>query len=184
MYGGYNSYDTRRQGLVGSATGNTDGAEFSTLIGAGYDFHFDNFTVGALASLQYTYVNINRFNEQGSLVALQIHSDSQDSFRMDLGLRASYSWHVGSVMVIPSVTAAWEHEYEYAALPVTVSAPVFGGASATLFGPSEGHDSAIITAGVGVQWTARISTYVSYQGQLGRVRYDSNGVTGAVSLSF
>ena len=184
VFGGYNSDDTSRQGLAGSATGNTDGAEFSTLIGAGYDFHFGNFTVGPLASLQYTYAGFNSFTEQGSLVPLQIHSDSQDSLRTDLGLRASGNWRVGSVMVIPSVTAAWEHEYEYSALPVTVSAPVFGGASATLFGPSEGHDSAIVTAGVGVQWTPRISTYVSYQGQLGRVRYDSNGVTGGVSLSF
>ena len=184
VFGGYNSYDTSRQGLAGSATGNTDGAEFSTLIGAGYDFHFGNLMFGPLASLQYTYAGFNSFNEQGSLVPLQIHSDSQDSLRTDFGLRASCNWHVGSVMVTPSVTAAWEHEYEYSALPLTVSAPVFGGASATLFGPSEGHDSAIITAGVGVQWTPRISTYASYQGQLGRARYDSNGVSGGVSLSF
>jgi outer membrane autotransporter protein len=86
--------------------------------------------------------------------------------------------------MIPSVTAAWEHEYKYSALLVTVSAPLFGAATETLFGPREGHDSAIINAGVGVQWTPRISTYVGYQGQLGRDRYDSNAVTGGVSFSF
>jgi outer membrane autotransporter protein len=112
---------------LGSATGSTDGEEFSTLIGAGYDFHFGNFAVGPLASLQYTYVNVTGFSEQGSLVPLQIHSDSQDSLRTDFGLRASYSCHVGSVIVIPSVTAAWEHEYKYSALPVTVSAAALGG---------------------------------------------------------
>jgi outer membrane autotransporter protein len=184
VFGGYNSYDTSRQALLGSATGNSDGEEFSTFIGAGYDFHFGNFAVGPLASLQYTYVNINGFNEQGSLLPLQIHSDSQDSLRTDLGLRASYTWHIGSVLMIPSVTAAWEHEYKYSALPITVSAPLFGGATETFFGPSEGHDSAIINAGVGVQWTPRLSTYVGYQGQLGRDRYDSNAVTGGVSFSF
>ncbi len=184
VFGGYNSYDSSRQGLAGSATGNTDGAEFSTLIGAGYDFHFGNVMFGPLASLQYTYAGFNSFNERGSLVPLQIHSDSQNSLRTDFGLRAFCNWRVGSVRVTPSVTAAWEHEYGYSALPLTISAPVFGGASTTLFGPSEGHDSAIVTAGAGVQWTPRISTYVSYQGQLGRDRYDSNGVTGGVSLSF
>ena len=122
VFGGYNSYDTKRQALLGSATGSTDGEEFSTFIGAGYDFHFGNFAVGPLASLQYTYVNVTGFSEQGSLVPLQIHSDSQDSLRTDFGLRASYSCHVGSVIVIPSVTSAWEHEYKYSALPVTVSA--------------------------------------------------------------
>jgi outer membrane autotransporter protein len=184
VFGGYNSYDTSRQALLGPANGNNDGAEFSTFIQAGYDFHFGNFTVGPFAALQYTYVSLNGFTEQGSLVPLRIHSDSQDSLRTDLGLRASYAWRLGSVSLIPSVTAAWEHEYKYSALPITVSAPVFGEQSETFSGPSEGHDSAIINAGVGVQWTPRISTYVAYQGQLGRDRYDSNGVTGGVSFSF
>ena len=80
--------------------------------------------------------------------------------------------------------AAWEHEYKYSALPISASSSLFGGATATFFGPSEGHDSAIINAGVGIQWTPRISTYVGYQGQLGRDRYDSNAVSGGVSFSF
>src|SRR5262249_10914710 len=47
-----------------------------------------------------------------------------------------------------------------------------------VFGPSLGHNSAVVNAGVSVQWTPAISTYVSYDGQLGRTRYDSNGVSG------
>jgi outer membrane autotransporter protein len=58
------------------------------------------------------------------------------------------------------------------------------GVTATLFGPSEGHDSAIINAGLGVRWTSRVSTYVGYQGQLGRGNYEANGVTGSISFSF
>jgi outer membrane autotransporter protein len=99
-------------------------------------------------------------------------------------VRASYGWHVDSVLLIPSVTAAWEHEYLYSALPITVSSIQFPGAAATLVGPNEGHDSAIINAGIGTQWTPRISTYVGYQGQLGRDHYNSNAVTGNVSFSF
>jgi len=60
----------------------------------------------------------------------------------------------------------------------------FPGVAATFFGPSEGHDSAIINAGLGVQWTPRISTYVGYQGQLGRDRYDANAITASISFSF
>ncbi len=183
VYGGYNADDTSRQAL-GFANGNSDGAEFSSFIGAGYDFHLGNFEIGPVASLQYTYASLNGFTEQGSLLPLQVHSDSEDSLRTDLGLRASYTWRFGRVLLIPSVTAAWEHEYKYSALPITVSAPVFGGETETSFGPSEGHDSAIINAGVGVQWTPRIATYVSYQGQLGRNRYNSNAVSGGVSFSF
>jgi outer membrane autotransporter protein len=58
------------------------------------------------------------------------------------------------------------------------------GASDTFSGPSEGHDSAIVSAGVSVQWTPATTTYVSYDGQLGRNRYDSNAVTDGVKFSF
>ena len=64
-----------------------------------------------MAAAQYSYVRISGFNEQGSLLPLQIHSDSQDSFRTDLGVQVSHAWHVGSVLLIPSVTAAWAHQY-------------------------------------------------------------------------
>ena len=40
------------------------------------------------------------------------------------------------------------------------------------------------SAGVSVQWTPAISTYVSYDGQLGRDRYDSNAVIGGIRISF
>jgi outer membrane autotransporter protein len=45
-------------------------------------------------------------------------------------------------------------------------------------------DSFIINAGAGVRWTPRISTYVGYQGQLGRGNYQANGITGTMSFSF
>jgi hypothetical protein len=64
------------------------------------------------------------------------------------------------------------------------NAAAFPGITATTFGPYLGHESVIINAGAGVQWTPRISTDVGYQGQLGRSNYDANGVTGSISFSF
>jgi outer membrane autotransporter protein len=115
---------------------------------------------------------------------LQIHEDSEEPWRTDLGIQASYTWHVGQITVIPSLWMAWEHEYKESSLPISFSAANFPGVSATTFGPDVGHDSFIINAGAGVQWTPRISTYVGYQGQLGRTNYSANGVTGTISFSF
>jgi outer membrane autotransporter protein len=185
VFGGYNSYDTSRGELTNTeANGSTSGYEVSTFVDTGYDFHFGNLSFGPVFAAQYTNVHIDGFSEQGSFLPLDIHSDSEESWRTDLGLRASYSWHVGNIIVIPSLWAAWEHEYKYSSLPITISSVEFPGESATVFGPHEGHDSAIINAGVGTQWTPRISTYVGYQGQLGRDNYDANGVTGTISFSF
>jgi outer membrane autotransporter protein len=184
IYGGYNSYDSSRSGLRGLATGNTEGAEMSTFISGGYDFHFATLTVGPIAALQYTYANVNGFSEDGSLAPLQIQSDSADSLRSDVGFRIFYQWQIGKILVEPSLKAAWEHEYLYSALPVTASFAGIPGPSATSFGPSEGHDSAIISAGVSAQWTPAMTIYVNYDGQLGRGNYDSNAVTGGVRISF
>jgi outer membrane autotransporter protein len=184
IWGGYNSYSTSRQALLGQANGSTSGYEFSTFGDAGYDFHCGDLTFGPIVSMQYTDVHVNGFSENGSLVPLDIHEDSEDSLRTDVGGRAYYNWHLGKMLIIPSLTIAWEHEYLYSNLPITASAPELGGATATFNGPNEGHDSLIINAGAGVQWTPNISTYIGYQGQLGRDNYNANGVTGTFSFSF
>ena len=53
-----------------------------------------------------------------------------------------------------------------------------------LFGPDEGRNSAIVSAGAAIQWTPQIATYVGYQGQLGRNNYTSNAITRVFSFSF
>ena len=183
-YGGHNSYNTSRQGLLGSANGSTSSGEFSTWTESGYDFHLGSFTVGPMAALQYTLVDVDGFNEQGSLLPLHIQSNQEASLRTDFGARAAYTWHFGGVSVVPTLLVAWEHEYNYSSLPVTVSSVQFPGQSATLFGPSEGRNSAIINAGAAFQLTPHLSTYIGYQGQLGRNHYNANAVTGGFSFSF
>jgi len=178
------SYSSSRSALGGMASGGTEGAEFSTFISGGYDFYCGHLSIGPIATLQYTYVSIDSFSENGSLAPLDIHTQSADSLRSDFGFRASYLWQAGKVLVEPSLRAAWEHEYKYSDLPITAGFAGIPGPSATFFGPSEGHDSAIVSAGVSVQWTPAIATYVNYDGQLGRDRYDSNAVTGGVRISF
>jgi outer membrane autotransporter protein len=184
IYGGYNSYDSRRQGLEGRANGSSDGEEFSTFVSSGYDFHFGHLTVGPIASLQYTNVYIDSFREKGSLAPLFIHSDSEESLRSDVGFRASCQWQVGKIAVEPFLKASWEHEFKYSALPITASLANVPGPSATFVGPVEGHDSAVVDAGASVLWTPTFSTYISYNGLLGRGRYDSNGVSGGIRIRF
>jgi outer membrane autotransporter protein len=148
--GGYNSYSTRRDALGGAASGSSDSGEFDGYLGGGYEFHRGAFTFGPIASLQYTYVDVSGNDETGSLAPLRIQSKSQDSLRSNVGLSASYSTKIGKVMVCPSVRASWRHEYAYSALPVTAQ---FGGGVGefTVYGPSEGPDSAIVNAGVNLQ---------------------------------
>src|SRR5262249_23641173 len=131
----------------GDANGSTNGNEWSLFASGGYDFRLNRLTVGPTASLQYTNVYVSGFTEKGSLAPLQIHSDSEESLRSDLGLRASYQWQMGRVLFAPYLTVAWEHEFKYSALPITAGLAVSPDTSATFVGPAEGHDSGIVSAG-------------------------------------
>ncbi len=184
IYGGHSVYDSSRSTIGGMASGGTSGAEYSSFLSGGYDLHCGHLSVGPTASLQYTYVNIDDFTEKGSLAPLDIHSQSAESLRTDLGFRVSYAWQIGSVVLEPALRAAWEHEFKYSALPIAAGFVGIPGPSDTFVGPVEGHDSAIVSAGITAYWTPAISTYVSYDGQLGRDHYDSNAVTGGVRFSF
>src|SRR6266550_8457674 len=159
-------------------------AEKIRTAGKASDFHFGHLTAGPIASLQYTNVYVDGFREKGSLAPLSIHSDSEESLRSDVGFRASYQWQVGTVHVEPFLKATWEHEFKYSTLPITAGFADISGPSATFLGPAEGHDSAVVDAGISVSWTPRISTYVSYNGLLGRDRYNSNGVSGGIRIRF
>ena len=170
--------------MLGSANGSTNGWLISTYGEAGYDLHCGPLAYGPYVLMQYTDVHVSGFSEKGSLVPLDIHGDSQDSLVTDVGGRLYYTAHLGQMAVIPQLKLAWEHEYLYSSLPLSVTAPALGGATATFHGPSTGHDSLVINAGAEFQLNPRMAITISYDGQLARDHYYSNAVTGTFSFSF
>ena len=182
--GAYSSYDARRDALGGEASGSTSSGEFDGYAGAGYDFHCGRLTFGPIASLAYTYVGLSAYTESGSLDPLQIVSQSQDSLRTNLGMRGSYACKAGRVQLSPSLRASWQHEFLYSAQPIDSQFASGAGGIFTVQGPTLGHDSALIDAGIDVQWTPTVGTYFGYDGQIGRGNYDSNGVVCSVHLDF
>ena len=54
--------------------------------------------------------------------------------------------------------------------------------NAAVYGGRNTYDSSRV--GVTAQWTNAISTYVNYDGQLGRNNYNANAVTGGFKISF
>ena len=136
-------------------------------------------------TVQYTRINIDGFTETGSLAPLEIQDQEEDSVRGTLGLRAAYDWKAGhGIIVRPEVRAAWQHEYDERAYPIDARLASGAGGVFTVRGPDIGRDSALVGGGVAVQWNNRISTYVYYDGVLGRENYDSHNVSGGVRISF
>ena len=182
--GGRNNYDLRRSALLGSAHGKTDGNEFNGLIGAGYDWKMNCWSFGPTATFQYTDVELDEFSEEGSLAPLRFPEQSQDSKRSALGFKIAHDSKLsGGVIVRCEARGAWQHEFSDNAYPIDSQFASGAGSVFTVHGPRTGEDSALVGAGVAVQWNARASTYLSYDGQF-RDNYDSHNVSGGVRISF
>ncbi len=181
---GYNSYDTKRASIFGYANGSSEGWELDALINTGYDFHRGNWTFTPNASLAYTQVNLNSFTETGSLSSLSYPDQSQDSLRTELGAKISYAAVVNGMKITPQLRIAWQHEFLDSTQSIdsrfaTGTSPLF-----SVDGPRIGRDRAVISAGLGIQFTPSVSGYVFYDGLLGGSGYSSNTVSAGVKVDF
>ena len=182
--GGISGYDTHRAALLGTASGSTNGGDLNVLVNGGYDWKKGNLSIGPTASFQYTYVSFNGFTESGSLAPLKINDQHVDSIRTAFGMKASYDWKVGSVLVRPELRVGWQHEYGNSAYSIAASFANGAGSSFTVTSPKIGRDSLLLGAGFAVLWSDRISTYIYYDGELGRTNYQSNNVSAGVRVTF
>jgi len=182
--GGYDSYDTRREGLQGRPRGTTCGGEFDALVGAGYDFRAGAFAFGPEVAVQYGYVGIGGFRESGSLAPLQIQDNDSDSLLSRLGFHAAAEFLCGGVRVRPQAVIAWQHEYLDDERSIDSA---FAGDTGEIFNvrsTSTGRDALSVGGGVHVQWSRLLSTSLFYHGEIARSEYSAHSLTLGMGFSF
>lgn len=183
--GGLNSYDTRRTGLQDELVrGSTNGSELNAFIAYGSDWTFGCFNIGTWSTVQYTNVSIDQFTETGSLAPLEIQDQDENSFRATTGFHASYDIKAGHAIFRPEVRVAYQHEYCDSAYQIDSRLASGAGDVFRVRGPNIGRDAALVGAGMSMQWNNRLSTYVYYDGVLGRNNYDNNAVSGGFRIGF
>ena len=181
--GGVNSYDSRRTALNGTAHGSTNGTQLDAHYGLGYDVKLGGFTVTPMASMLFTSVGIDSFDERGSLQPLHIESQTENSLRSRVGVRVAYTAKVGAARVTPSIGAQWQHEFLDNELSLDSRFANGAGGVFSVPGPKVGRDSALVTGAVNVAWSS-YSAYVAYQADLGRTNYESHTVLAGLRVSF
>jgi hypothetical protein len=102
IYGGHNNYDSGRPGRPGHWQHGRIRMDRRRL----------RFPYCSADCRSHCLATVHRggnrfFGEKGSLTPLDIHSESAESLRSDLGFRAFYQWQIGKIVAEPSLKAAW-----------------------------------------------------------------------------
>lgn len=181
--GGINNYATQRQALGGTASGSTQGTQYSGELNVGYDLKIDSYKVTPFVTGQYTNVSFNAFTETGSLAPLSYEAQNEGYLTSDLGAGASRKWDLGGNFVLsPRVSVAWEHVYQ--GNLDSLSANFGSGANFTVNGSSTGTDAAVLGAGVNASFAKGLGVYVNYQGKVGLADYTEQNISGGVGVGF
>jgi autotransporter-associated beta strand protein len=179
---GINSYSTQR-GLLGqTAKGSTQGQLYSGQLNTGFDWKWEDFKWGPYLSGQYTRVNVNAFNESGSLAPLSFGAQGESYLDSDLGVEASPKWNLNGLTLAPSVKAAWEHLYQ--GNLDSLDASMGGGGDFTVKGPALGTNAALLAVGLDARFDRGFSAFVAFQGRLGQTNYEERSLTGGVDIGF
>ncbi len=148
---------------------------------AAYRFDFGRSALEPFVNLAYVYFSNDGFNETGGITALNGQDGNLDTLFTTIGLRASTSFDIGSVVATLHGTVGWQHA-SGDIIPQTVAA-FAGGDVFTTYGAPIAEDTAILSARLDFAATANATLGIGYSGQFGSGLSD-NGVTGILSIKF
>ena len=84
----------------------------------------------------------------------------------------------------PEVRAGWQHDYGDVTFGMKSSFANGAGPEFLVHGPATGRDGLVVGAGVALQFTDRVSTYIYYDGELARTNYQAHSVSGGFRFEF
>jgi outer membrane autotransporter protein len=127
---GWNTFDSRRNiiytlpALTGgtsqinqTATGDTDGANYSLGIGGGYEFRSGGFALVPYGRLNYFNLNINGYRESinntnpGFGLTLEFRDQTIESLTTALGGQVIYAYSTQVAVFVPQLLFEWVHEF-------------------------------------------------------------------------
>ena len=97
--------------ILGNAEGDTIGFEFQGSLSGGYDFAFDNITIGPRVGVNYLRTELNGFTETGNPLALSYEDQVEDSLTTTAGVQASIAISTSIGVIVPQASAEYVHEF-------------------------------------------------------------------------
>jgi outer membrane autotransporter protein len=167
-------------GIFGKAQGDTLGFEFQSSLSGGYDFSFDNFTIGPRVGIHYLRTELDDFTESGSPLALQYEEQVEGSLTSTVGFQGSMAISTSFGVVVPQVNAEYVHEFLNDRR--TVHATATDGSAVNFVTDPPDRNYANVGAGVVFVLPDGISPFLSYSAEVLNRFEEVHTVTAGVRL--
>jgi outer membrane autotransporter protein len=176
--GGRGSQDATRRisagSISGTAASSTDSRQTMGGLSGGYDLYFGALTVGVNAAMDTVRNRTDETTESGTTGLEFIYPEQTTSSRTGtLGTRASYRWPFTWGAIVPSVRAAYVHEYRDNAR--TVSPRLVTGPSVVIPFRTDSPDRDYYVSGAGATLEAGrgLQFFVDYEKRGGHAFIDT-----------
>ena len=183
---GNHSYENSRRIDIGEidgySTSDHDADAFSALLEGGYDYSLRSWAMQPYASLFYTYVDEERFQESGAgSLNMQVGNTQTNDLASELGLRVSRPFRIFAGTFRPEFKAAWQYNYDIDRYATRMA---FAGTTERI--TIEGRrrpGSALLGAALSFAGDCGIIASVEYDGEIAE-DFTANAVFGQVRIPF
>ena len=164
-----------------TASGNTNGFDFTADLVGGYDFSFGALTVGPRIGIHYKRTELDSFTETGD-VATRYHDQVDDSLTGTVGAQLTYAISTDFGVVVPNVSA--EYVREFLDDRETFTATQFGNTTFSYSGDQPDRNHFNVGGGVVVVLADGIVPFISYEAELANYLQETHTVTAGVRLEY
>jgi uncharacterized protein YhjY with autotransporter beta-barrel domain len=151
-----------------TARGNTDGAQLSGAIAAGYDFNFGAWTLGPHVGANLLDAEVDALREQGAgSLSMQVGEQEARSLTASAGGHVTYAYNASWGVLLPHLRFDWTREFETDVDRVLVNFADDAQSTYLLRGDRIDPSYFLWSAGVSAQFIHGISGFVNFQQMLG-----------------
>ncbi|MGR8930698.1 MAG: autotransporter outer membrane beta-barrel domain-containing protein, partial [Gammaproteobacteria bacterium] len=158
-----------------TAESSHDGHELSFFLNSAYNLQHRNWIFGPVASLQYTGLFDDSYNESGAGAAgFHFNGNDTHSLRSTLGLFGAVELDLGGKTIVPAVQLGWAHEILNNQYALNAQFQNATGGAFAIRGRDLGNDSAYIVAGFTASLNRNTMLRLTYNADIGRTNYNNH----------
>ncbi|MGL3606153.1 autotransporter outer membrane beta-barrel domain-containing protein [Rhizobium sp. G187] len=179
----WSNVDTARQvtALGQTLNGSYDANSINAFSELGYTVKTGLATFEPFAGLAYSHATSDAFSETGGSAALNVEGTTNDTSYTTLGLRSSKELTLLGTEAVIRGTAGWMHAF--GDVDPTSTARFATGDSFTVSGTPIDQNTALLEAGLDLNFTPSSTLSLTYTGQIGKNAHE-NSVSAKLKMQF